>query len=75
MLQIIGNNNWSTLANINEKNKDTPNNIGGKSVGRDIKNLLSIVKLTKFKKPNFVITNSSKASFLIFGAKEAFIYL
>lgn len=66
---LIGNKSWGTLANTSKKNQDAPGDISGKNVGRDIKNLLSILKSAKSEKP------FSKTDFLIFRAKKPlFIY-
>ena len=65
----------STLTNASRNNQDRPGGISSKNVDRDIKNLLSVVKSTKSKKPNFVKASFAKMEFLIFEAKKAFIYL
>ncbi len=95
MLQTTGNNDLSTQADQNEKNYHTPDNIGcassvsSKKVGRSIKNLSTVAKSAKFKKPklikpkksdliktqNFARANSFETDFLIFEAKKGFIHL
>lgn len=76
---------WSILTTNNKKNQNIPSDIGGRNVGgknvdsrgisKDIKNLLSIVKLTKLKNPKWTKSNFFKMDFLILEAKEVFIYL
>ncbi len=65
----------STQATESEKNQDRQaSDDGGFGVDADIKNLLSVVKLAKSNKPNF-ITAKSWTDFLTPGAKKAFIHL
>lgn len=49
--------------------------MGAASEAENIKNLLSVMKSTKFKKPKLTKSNSSGLDFLNSEAKEAFIYL
>ena len=54
ILQTIGNNNLSILADQNKKNQDVPDGAGDASddrVSRNIKNLSTIAKSAKSKKP------------------------
>ena len=78
MLQTIDKEALNTQATKNKKNQNASANTGSADSGdinRNIKNLSFVVKLTKFKKPNFAKSNSSGTEFLFFKAKEAFIYL
>lgn len=59
------------MTNDNEKKQDILNRICDENIDKDIKNLLSIVKLAKFKKQK---ANSSEMEFLTFWAKKIFIY-
>ncbi len=68
------NGSQSILTNASNKNQGTPSGIGSRGINRDIKNLSSIVKLAKSKKPNFTKANFG-TDFLIPRAKKAFIYL
>ncbi len=70
-----GNGSLSILTNASKKNQDAPNGGNSRDVDGNIKNLSSVVKSAKSKKPNFVKNNSSKTEFLILRAKKAFIYL
>ncbi len=74
MLQITGNGSQSILTNASEKNQGAPSGVGSRGVDGDIKNLSTIVKSAKSKKPNFTKANS-KTDFLILKAKKAFIHL
>ena len=68
----------STQATRNKENKDALASaacVDSPSIKKDIKNLLSIAKLAKFKKPIFAKANFFTTDFLIIEAKEAFIYL
>ncbi len=64
----------STQATKNEKNQGTPSGVGSGGVDRDIKNLSSVIKSAKSKKPNFAKANSG-TDFLTPEAKKAFIHL
>ncbi len=64
----------STRATENEENQDAAAGVGGAGSGGSIKNLSTVIKLAKSKKPNFAKVNSG-TDFLTSGAKEAFIYL
>ncbi len=70
-----GNMFQSILVNASKKNQDTPSSVSDGGVNRDIKNLLSIVKLVKSKKPNFTKANFFGKEFLTSRAKKTFIYL
>ena len=59
--------NQNTLAYISDT--------GNGDINKIIKNLLSVIKLAKSKKPNFLKKNSSRIEFFFLKAKEAFIYL
>ena len=61
------------MANTSKKNQDIPDGISDESIGKDVKNLLSIIKSAKFKKPNLIKFNSFRTNFLILEAKETFI--
>ncbi len=74
MLRTTGNDDIGTQATGNKKNQDTPSRVSSGGVDRDIKNLSSIVKSAKSKKPNFAKANSG-TDFLTPGAKETFIHL
>ncbi len=74
MLRITDNGALSTQATENKKNQNTPASADVVGIDRDIKNLSSIVKSAKSKKPNFAKANSG-TDFLTSGAKEAFIHL
>ncbi len=64
----------NTLTNASKKNQGVTSGGGSGSIDGNLKNLSSVVKLAKFKKPNFVKANS-RTDFLTLGAKEAFIHL
>ncbi len=66
--------NQSTQATENERNQGALSGIDSGSVDRDIKNLSSVVKSAKSKKPNFAKANSG-TDFLTPKAKKAFIHL
>ncbi len=74
MLRTTDNKTLSTEVTENEKNQDIPASADGGRVDRDIKNLSSIVKSAKSKKPYFAKANS-RTDFLTLGAKKAFIHL
>ncbi len=75
ILQTTNDGALSTQATENKKNQNTLASAGGDiGVDRDIKNLSFVVKLAKFKKPNFAKANFGM-DFLIPGAKKAFIHL
>ncbi len=75
ILQTTDDETLSTQAIESKKNQDTPTSTGGgDGVNRDTKNLSSVVKSAKSKKPNFAKANS-ETDFLTPGAKKAFIYL
>ncbi len=75
MLQTTNDRALSTQATENKSNQDIPANAGGDVyVDGDIKNLSSVMKLAKSKKPNFAKANS-KTDFLNPGAKKTFIHL
>lgn len=62
MLQTTGDNNLSTQAYENKKNHDAVSGAGrdgGDKVGRDIKNLSTIVRLAKSEKSNLAISKKS----------------
>ncbi len=90
--QTIGNDDPDAQASQHEKNQDTTinaSNTNGAEADGSIKNLSTVVKLVKSKKPkltkpkksdlvkvqNFAKTNSSGTDFLTFEAKKAFIQL
>lgn len=95
ILQTTDNKDLSLQAYKNIKNQDISNNTcsnnSSNSIGRNIENLLTIIKLIKFKKSNlakskksdltkakklhFAKPNFFEIDFLIFGAKKIFIYL
>ena len=92
MLQIIDDKTLSIQATKNKKNQDvsaSADNIGGDRVDKNMKNLCTIAKLAKSKKPkltkpkkldlikaqNFVKANSSEMDFLTSEAKKTFIHL
>ncbi len=62
------------MTNTSKKNQDVSSGCSSKGVDGDIKNLSSIVKSAKSKKPNFTKANSG-TDFLTLRAKEAFIHL
>lgn len=75
----------SILQTIDHKTQNTPvknqkvarsastdSNISG---NKDIKNLLTIIKLAKLKKLDFAKAKPSRIDFITFGAQKAFIYL
>lgn len=64
----------SPQAGENKKNQNALDDDSIRSVSRNIENLLTIVKLAKSKKLDFVKIKPSKTDFLIFKAKEAFIH-
>ncbi len=65
----------STQVTENKKNQDAPSGIdSGGTIDGDIKNLSSIVKSAKSKKPNFAKTNFG-IDFLTSRAKKTFIHL
>ncbi len=81
MLQTTNNETLSIQAIENEKNQDAPASVstgggadGGAGGGGSIKNLSTVAKSAKSKKPNFTKANSG-TDFLTPGAKEAFIHL
>ena len=78
MPQITDKEVLSTQTIENKGNQDVSASvvdIGGGNVDGDIKNLSSIVKSAKSKKPIFTKTNSFGTDFFTTGAKKAFIYL
>ena len=78
MLRTTDKEALSTQATENERNQDasaSAGSVGGGGVDGDIKNLSSVVKSAKSKKPIFAKTNSSETDFLTTGAREAFIHL
>ncbi len=84
MLQTTGNKDLGILASRHNKDQDaiagvadicgTGNTDGGAGSCRSIKNLFTAIKSAKLKKPYFAKADS-RTNFLMFGAKEAFIYL
>lgn len=92
MLKTTGNKVWNTQINDHKKNQDALSGLGNDDssadIGGDIKNLLTVAKLTKFKKPNlakfkklelakakkldFVSANSFETDVLITKAKKTF---
>ena len=78
MLQTTNKEALSTQAIENKRNQDasaSASSIGDRDINKDIKNLSSMVKLVKSKKPIFANANSFETDFLITGAKKAFIHL
>lgn len=71
----IGKRCKNTLINASNKYQSIPNNTGGRSIDRNIKDLLSIIKSAKSKKSNFLKNNSFKIKFLTLKAKKDFIHL
>ncbi len=69
-----GNGFQTILTNASKKNQGAPNGASSESIDGDIKNLSSVVKSAKSKKPNFAKANS-KTDLLTPGAKKAFICL
>ena len=68
----------NTQAIENERNKDLSASAGSDGDGDidgNIKNLSSVIKSAKFKKPIFAKVNSYETDFLTTGAKKAFINL
>ncbi len=81
MLRTTDNEALSIQATGNKKNQDAPTSAGadggaggGAGGGGSIKNLSTVAKSAKSKKPNFAKANSG-TDFLTPGAKEAFIHL
>ncbi len=83
MLQTTDDRALSTQATKNEKSQDITSSTtrtNGVEIGKSIKNLSTIAKLTKSKKSdlakaNFPKVNSSGTDFLTFEAKKTFIHL
>ena len=68
----------STQITENKRNQNISASTSGvddRNVDEDIKNVSSIVKLTKSKKPIFAKANFSRTDFLTTEAKKAFIHL
>lgn len=67
------------MVNDNKNKQDVLSSVNGKTVSGDIENLLSILKMAKFKKLNlikdFTNANSFRIDFLTSKAKKVFIYL
>lgn len=63
----------------NKKNQEVSYDTGGSSIGKDIKNLSTIVNPIKSKKSNLtkskILDKVTKTNFLIFRAKKVFTYL
>ncbi len=75
ILRITDDGAIGTETTKNGKNQDIQRGVGGGGIYRDIKNLSSIVKSVKSKKPNFAKSNFFGMEFLTSGPKEAFIHI
>ncbi len=74
ILETTGNDDLAAQASEHEKDQDATASAASAGGGRSIKNLSTIAKSAKFKKPNFIKADFG-TDFLTSGAKKAFIHL